>query len=45
MSQTTETPTTGKNDPEVNNTQRLIAFKNAYITAASAIDKLKEPLE
>jgi hypothetical protein len=23
----------------------LIAFKNAYITAASAIDKLKEPLE
>lgn len=24
--------------------QRLIQFKEAYITAASAIDKLKEPL-
>lgn len=45
MSQTTETPTTGTTETEVNNTQRLIAFKSAYITAASAIDKLKEPLE
>ena len=41
MSQNTEQ----KESEPPTNAQRLHSFKNSYITAASAIDKLKEPLQ
>ena len=45
MSQPTATPAEQAEQPETLSVpQRLIQFKEAYITAASAIDKLKEPL-
>lgn len=41
----TSTPTEAAQEPEQKTVeQRLIEFKEAYITAASAIDKLKEPM-
>jgi hypothetical protein len=41
---TTPTATSDAQPEQKTVSRRLIDFKEAYITAASAIDKLKEPL-